>query len=87
MKASDTLPTDPPIVGLAELASRIEATLDRYVERLNFGEYDDLRDYATRLFAYYHLLTAEDREAFLGRELEQAQNHHNYIVKRIGGDR
>lgn len=77
--------TPLPVDRLLEIATRIEASLDRHVEDLNFGEYDDLREYATTLLACYHLLTADDPDAFLESQLAEASSHHEYILQRFGG--
>lgn len=67
------------------LAARIERLLESRYEDLNCGEYDDLREHATRLWAYGNLLSAPKASSFLGYEIGCAERFFSRIERRIRG--
>lgn len=68
---------------LFSLAEQIEEFLQERTEDLNFGEYDDLREYETKLLAFGNLLSVSRASEFLEEELRIADDHFAYIRQRI----
>lgn len=65
------------------IARRIEQRMLHIDEKLQLGDYDDLRETITRLHACHQLLQATDRQQFLSDELAKAAKQMERIERRF----